>query len=806
MKGKKLVALVVTVLMIVAFSAGISAAPAFSDLDGHWAKDSVTGMAEKGIVSGYPDGTFRPNNTVTRAEFAKMLYLTSGGGEETSSLENPFKDVKADWYYDAVVALYNDGVIKGTSETEFSPNAEINREQMVTLIDRAAKTYGCFALSPDKEKTLDDFSDSGAISDYAKESCAYAYQTGLINGIDGAFAPKGSASRAQVAVILDRALSAEKVLPLKIEQEDWVDAKQYVKLSTGITMAYVEMGQAEGDPVILLHGHTDSSRTWSMTAQELAKDFHLYILDQRGSGDTDAPDNRAYSTLLFANDVNAFMDAVGLEKAHIVGHSMGSHIAQAFAILFPEKVDKMILMGSAYVTNSESYKYARESYSAGDFDPTDEEFLNYWDYVTPGCWDGASYKEDAEEMLEYIKRDTSVIDIRAFVNPPTGSMLTSLVNGYDQITAPTLLMCGESDADNQAELSKALGENYRGIIVYPGHNHSIQWEIPYEVGEDIAKYLKGEENDKIAPAYVKELPKEISQEDWNDSKQFAQLSTGINMAYVEMGDASGEPVVLVHGGGADTSRTFSLAAPYFAKAGFHVFCIDRKANGDTVGPAVADYDCYSEASDLAAFIDAMGFEKANIVGHSMGSIVCQCFLVLYPDKIDKIAFYPSMHWTVSEYVPTTEADYDDEYYEYWIYNEIPEEERTEEFKNFLEWEIYDAKRASVEDMNNMARGSANTDTSKSFQNIETEYLLLWGTLDTPFPMGVENPQLALGNILLAGENSKFITYEGVGHNIQWEIPETLANDLIAYFNDQTPPSGYTDKEAFIESGVLQPEN
>ena len=522
----------------------------------------------------------RPDNTVTRAEFAKMLYSAVGIKNNIEDTENPFTDVTSAWYYEPVMSLYQDGIINGTSDTTFGPNENLTREQMVTLVTRAADVYDCFDLTVDKTKQLSDFSDTEQISDYATESFIYAYQTGIIAGDDGKLFPKDQSTRAQVVTVIDRCVTAEKILPTKIAQEDWVDAKEYIDLSTGLRMAYVEMGQAEGEPLILLHGHTDSSRTWSMTAQELAKDYHIYILDQRGSGDTEAPDSRAYTGVQFANDVAAFMDAVGLDKAHIVGHSMGSHIAQYLAALYPEKVDRLVLMGSAHVDADASYRDSAEMYADPDFDPSDPEFLDYWDFVTPGIWDGKEFKTDAEEMLEYIKNDTAVIDRKAFVNPPMGSTVCGMTNIYDLVEAPTLLLCGESDAPNQNDLAAEL-KNYAGMIVYAGHGHSIQWENPYETGKDIAKFLKGEENDKMIQQWQKDLPNKISQEDWNESKQYVQLSTGIVMAYVELGDPQGEPVIMIHGFGGDTSRTFSLMAPYMAENGYHCYLIDRKGNGDS---------------------------------------------------------------------------------------------------------------------------------------------------------------------------------------------------------------------------------
>ena len=790
MLKKRSFVVVLAIVMVLAFSVGICAAPTFTDIADSWAKDSIEKMAEAGVVNGYPDGTFRPNGEVTRAEFAQILYNAVGEKYDVEKIKNPFVDVKSDWYYVPVITLYNDGVINGVTATQFDPNAKLTREQMITMVSRAADIYDCFELTADTSKDIKAFKDADQISSYAVDGFTFGYQTGLINGMDGALAPKGITTRAQVVTVLDRCISAEKVLPLEIAQEDWVDAKQYAELSTGITMAYVEMGQADGEPVILLHGITDSSRTWSITAKELAKDFHVYILDQRGSGNTDAPDNRAYSGMLFANDVAAFMNHVGLEKANIVGHSMGSHNAQYFAALFPEKVDKLILVGSAYLgaDGGDYFKSSREGFLSEDFDPTDPEFLDNWDYVTPGILDGKDFEEEVEEMMVYIKDETSKISRFAFTNPPTGAMMQFMTNAYDMITAPTLIVCGESDAPNQPDLMAAL-PNCDGIIVYPGHNHSVQWENPYELGKDIAKYFKGEDNDKIVDEWIPDLPDFISQEDWNGSKKYAQLSTGITMAYIEMGDAKGEPVVMIHGGGGDSSRTFSLMTSYFAEAGYHVYSIDRKGNGDSSRPKYADYDMWSEASDVAAFIDAMGYEKAHIIGHSMGAAVCEAMLYMYPDKIDKLVDYPGRPLRVSEYEPMTEADLTEEYYASWIYNEVPESEWTDEYRNFLEWEIFDAKRVSAEDLNRMSFGSSAFDNTIALRDSTKEHLFIWGTLDYHEPEYLE--------AVLQNEYSKFLVYPGVGHNIQWEIPEQLANDIMAYFEDKEPPTGYADKDRFL---------
>ena len=129
-------------------------------------------------------------------------------------------------------------------------------------------------------------------------------------------------------------------------QEAWAGKKKSVELPTGVTVKYVEEGPQNAPPLILLHGLTDSSRSWSMTVPHLAESYHVLVLDQRGHGDSESP-QCCYAIPDFAGDVVAFMDTLNIPKATLAGHSMGSFIAEYLAVDSPERVDKLILVGAA---------------------------------------------------------------------------------------------------------------------------------------------------------------------------------------------------------------------------------------------------------------------------------------------------------------------------------------------------------------------------------------------------------------------------------------------------------------------------
>ena len=118
-----------------------------------------------------------------------------------------------------------------------------------------------------------------------------------------------------------------------------------VALPTQVTLPYVEQGNPAGVPVLLLHGITDSWRSFEGVLPYLPASLHAFALSQRGHGDAARPVT-GYYPQDFAADLAAFMDALSLGPAVIVGHSMGSYIAQRLALDYPDHTLGLVLMGS----------------------------------------------------------------------------------------------------------------------------------------------------------------------------------------------------------------------------------------------------------------------------------------------------------------------------------------------------------------------------------------------------------------------------------------------------------------------------
>lgn len=171
----------------------------FFDLDdAAWAVEAVSAMAEMDIVSGDENGNFRPNDTIKREEFVKMLVAAADAYDENA--ECSFDDVLNDaWYYRSIASAYKSGLVYGIDENTFGVGNDITRQDMMVLCKRAAEGR----ITLEKTRDYKAFSDDSEIADYAKEAVAELYMSGIANGMgDDMFCPTNTATRAQGAVII----------------------------------------------------------------------------------------------------------------------------------------------------------------------------------------------------------------------------------------------------------------------------------------------------------------------------------------------------------------------------------------------------------------------------------------------------------------------------------------------------------------------------------------------------------------------------------------------------------------------------
>jgi pimeloyl-ACP methyl ester carboxylesterase len=124
------------------------------------------------------------------------------------------------------------------------------------------------------------------------------------------------------------------------------------RLEHGPLIRYAEQGDPTGEPIVLLHGYTDSWYSFSRLLPLLRPGgYHIFAIDQRGHGCSERPSD-GYTMDDFAADVDAFMEAVGVRRATFVGHSMGSMIARRVAEQYPHRVSRLVLIGAIFGENA----------------------------------------------------------------------------------------------------------------------------------------------------------------------------------------------------------------------------------------------------------------------------------------------------------------------------------------------------------------------------------------------------------------------------------------------------------------------
>ena len=167
-----------------------------NDISGHWAQAAIRELVAAGAIKGYPDGSFRPDQIITRAEFATVLVKAL---ELPVNNSKAFADTTGHWAGEAISTAYAAGIISGYNNQSFGPDDPITREQMAVMMVKALR------LSNVRGSV--SFADSDKISPWAKEAVAAAYESQLISGYpDKTFRPGNQASRAEAVAIITPAL------------------------------------------------------------------------------------------------------------------------------------------------------------------------------------------------------------------------------------------------------------------------------------------------------------------------------------------------------------------------------------------------------------------------------------------------------------------------------------------------------------------------------------------------------------------------------------------------------------------------
>jgi pimeloyl-ACP methyl ester carboxylesterase len=259
------------------------------------------------------------------------------------------------------------------------------------------------------------------------------------------------------------------------------------RLSTGLRVHYAEQGDPTGEAIVFLHAYVDSWFSYSRVLPLLSAEYHAFAPDQRGHGDSDKP-RCCYTADDYAADVDAFMDAVGVEKATLVGDSSGGLIAQRVALDYPHRVSRLVLIGSptTLVNNEPVVKLGKEMLALED--PISPEFVR--EFVL-----GTIHHPVPEEFLERAVSESLKVPARVWRDYCEGVVLTvDDTARLGEIGAPTLILWGEQDAllPREEQEWRAAAIPDATLKAYPETGHLAHWVRPGWVVRDLEAFMRGE--------------------------------------------------------------------------------------------------------------------------------------------------------------------------------------------------------------------------------------------------------------------------------------------------------------------------
>lgn len=253
-----------------------------------------------------------------------------------------------------------------------------------------------------------------------------------------------------------------------------------VRLGNGLDLQYRESGDPRGIPVILLHGVTDSLRCWKPFTGALPRSLRAIAVSQRGHGDSSKP-RGDYGSAAFAGDLAALLDALGLERAHIVAHSMSTWIAQRFARDYAERVESLTLIGGFVTLAGNAGVEEMMASINGMGDTIEPAFAQAFQEATVSTPLGPAY-------LDMVVAES--LKVPAHVWRATFGAMAEEKPESTSIACPALLISCEKDEffteKDRRDVAALFVDAQK--IHYP-LGHAPHWEQPARVAKDIAAFI-----------------------------------------------------------------------------------------------------------------------------------------------------------------------------------------------------------------------------------------------------------------------------------------------------------------------------
>jgi pimeloyl-ACP methyl ester carboxylesterase len=235
--------------------------------------------------------------------------------------------------------------------------------------------------------------------------------------------------------------------------------------------------------VLFLHGYTDSWRSWEPVLPYLPDTIHAFAPTQRGHGDADRP-VAGYGPHDFAADAAAFMAILGIGPAVIVGTSMGSIVAQRFAIDYPERTRGLVLVGAATTWRTPAALALWEVVSTLE-DPIDPAFVREFQESTIA-------QPVSPAFIDTVVAESLKVPARVWrAALREGHLEAAIAGELGTIVAPTLIVSGDRDTIHPRNEQEALATAIPGarLVAYCDAGHTVHWEEPERFAADLVAFI-----------------------------------------------------------------------------------------------------------------------------------------------------------------------------------------------------------------------------------------------------------------------------------------------------------------------------
>jgi non-heme chloroperoxidase len=257
-----------------------------------------------------------------------------------------------------------------------------------------------------------------------------------------------------------------------------------VHLPSGLALPYLDQGELGSVPMVLLHGITDSYHSFETVLAHLPATVRAVVPSQRGHGDASAPESYRLSD--FASDLESLMDALALDRAILVGHSMGTAVAQRFAIDHPDRVFGLVLVGAfaALARNPDCVAFGETSIAPLS-DPIDPAFVRAFQESTLA-------RPVPKAFLDRVVAESLKVPARVWTAAWSELIATDHTPDLSRIAGPTLLVWGDRDemmlrAEQEILLRSIPAAR---LVIFAGAGHAPHWEEPERFAAQIAEFAR----------------------------------------------------------------------------------------------------------------------------------------------------------------------------------------------------------------------------------------------------------------------------------------------------------------------------